>query len=931
MKYILYILFLFFSLGLFAQGEANIWYFGENAGLDFNDCAPFAIDDGELNTVEGCSTFSDPNGNLLFYSDGITVWNRNHIPMPNGENLLGDPSSAQSAMIIPKPGSDSIYYIFTVDDVSGEDGFNYYTIDMDEDGGLGDVIEGPIDLSEGRGHEWSEKVAAVKGADGNSFWVLTYVPNEFRAYKVTKEGVNKTSIKSPSFAAKYSRGYLKFSPDGTKVAIAHEMEIGFLLYDFDDATGHVTNELNLPLITEGNIPYGVEFSSNSEKLYVVGTNFKNTTFGDPDGSEEEEENFATLFQFDVSLSSDAAIINSRVIIHESNLFRGALQLGPDKKIYRTLAYSYTEGIPQLGVIKSPNNAGAACDYKHASVGLLGRLSTQGLPPFIASIFSQIQIIGERGDGTRTVISSQTVGVCEGDSLDVFSNGLSGFSGYKWFYNGATTPFSTDAILQFNNITTANNGSYRLEVLNIDFCGNKSTLGGEFIIDVQDFPDVVSPVLLNNCDVDGTIDGITDFNLNDADDQITIGDSDFTVSYYLSFADADAGSNVLNPSPFNNSVAGTVYARVENEIGCHNVATVNLQVSSTTFPVGYLGEEITICDNDDTIDGLHIFDLSSVSGDILSQFTAPNLSVHYYESLTDAQLSENEIISQTDYLSTTPFSQTIYVRVESNTGIGCFGIGPYLRLFVNPRPEFEVDPTAFICLNVTAEITLETFNAQGDYLYEWRNESGAVISIAPTATVSSGGVYTVIAISDMGCVSFPQTVDVLESDVAQISLEDISITDDSENNTITIDTSDLGVGDYEFSLDNETGFYQDEPYFEMVVPGIHILFVRDKNGCGTVQLEVPVIGFPKFFTPNNDGYNDNWQILGVSKDFHPTSLIYIYDRFGKIIAKVNPISDGWNGYYNGEKALATDYWFSVQLTDQEGVVKERKGHFSLVRR
>src|SRR5690606_7299225 len=97
-----------------AQNEANIWYFGENAGLDFNSGSPIALLDGQLNTLEGCSTISDSDGNLLFYSDGIKVWNKNHQIMLNGTGLHGHVSSTHSALIIPKPNNSNIYYIFTV-------------------------------------------------------------------------------------------------------------------------------------------------------------------------------------------------------------------------------------------------------------------------------------------------------------------------------------------------------------------------------------------------------------------------------------------------------------------------------------------------------------------------------------------------------------------------------------------------------------------------------------------------------------------------------------------------------------------------------------------------------------------------------------------------------------------------------------------------
>ncbi|MDC9723220.1 MAG: T9SS type B sorting domain-containing protein, partial [Urechidicola sp.] len=128
-----------------------------------------------------------------------------------------------------------------------------------------------------------------------------------------------------------------------------------------------------------------------------------------------------------------------------------------------------------------------------------------------------------------------------------------------------------------------------------------------------------------------------------------------------------------------------------------------------------------------------------------------------------------------------------------------------------------------------------------------------------------------------------------------------------------------------------GFYQDEPFFENVAPGIRTIYVQDKNNCGVAELEVAVIGFPKFFTPNNDGENDTWQIKGVGENFFSSSLIYIYDRYGKMIAKVDPTTQGWDGYYNGESLPSTDYWFTAELIDQNGNTRNRKGHFSLVRR
>lgn len=939
-KYIGILLLCCFSLTAYAQGEANYWYFGNKAGLNFNDCTPQAITDGELSTIEGCSTFSDASGNLLFYSDGSTVWNRNHEIMPNGQNMLGYESSSQSAMIIPKPGSNNLYYIFTVGtefpDDGAESGFNYYIIDMDEEGGLGDVIEGPYDLSEGRARDWTEKVAAVKGAESGTFWVVSYVPNEFVAYKITSDGVAETPVKSTAYGAGDKRGYLKISPDGKWLAVAHQADGEFILYNFNDATGKVTNQLKLPLTTEGNKPYGVEFSPNSTKLYVHASNDAYIALSDE--NPPDPTHISTLFQFDISLGTSAAIENSRTIIHEGNLFRGSLQLGPDRRIYRSLSHSYTEGIPLLGVIENPEEAGLACNYNHASVGLLGRMSTQGLPPFIASIFSQIQVVAENSSGEQIQINNgETIDLCQGDTVSVFTEALDGTSIYNWYFNGNPIPISTNPTLDFSNLSSANNGTYTLEVNFTDICGNESDLESEFNINVIDTPTILPIIDFNNCDEDGIVDGFTDFNLSEIDEIITLGDTDLTVSYYLTEENARIDNSPLNLYPFNNSIASTIYARVENTAGCYSIGTINLTVSTTSFPPNYSGEILETCDSDASNDGLHEFDLSQLNTTFLNQFPPnPNLTVHYYRNLEDATLELNEILSDSPYMSEEQYTQTLYVRVEDSTSGDCFGIGPYLTLNVFPRPEFEVDPEIIICVNFDTFVTLEAYNPQGIYNYEWTGPNGFT-SFSQITTTTEGGEYTVIAssIAPNGdiCQSFSKTITVIESDVAQIDEDDVIITDDSANNTITIIDSgnNLGIGDYEFSLDFPFGPYQDSNTFENVAIGIHTIYVNDKNGCGLAELEVSVIGFPKFFTPNDDGINDTWRILGVNENFYSNSTVEIYNRFGKILIIIQPASQGWDGLYQGYKLPESDYWFKAKIIDSDGSIRERKGHFSLIRR
>ena len=136
-KKLIYSLFLLFSWVSFTQNEANIWYFGENAGLDFNNSNPIPLLDGQLNSEEGSTVMSDVNGELLFYTDGVTVWNKQHQVMLNGNGLNGHQSSFQSSIIIPKPANTDIYYIFTTDSDVNSKGLQYSEVDMSLDNGLG--------------------------------------------------------------------------------------------------------------------------------------------------------------------------------------------------------------------------------------------------------------------------------------------------------------------------------------------------------------------------------------------------------------------------------------------------------------------------------------------------------------------------------------------------------------------------------------------------------------------------------------------------------------------------------------------------------------------------------------------------------------------------------------------------------------------------
>jgi len=546
-------------------------------------------------------------------------------------------------------------------------------------------------------------------------------------------------------------------------------------------------------------------------------------------------------------------------------------------------------------------------------------------PLLPNAILPIEICDTMADG------DDTNGLAEFDLTSVETLLLNGSDATDFqvlYYDDPATTVPIASPEAFQN-TVVNEQTIYVSIENI--LNANCVTSAEFTIKVNVLPQVEPAVIFKNCDEDGLADGFTDFNLNELNEIITNeNQNDFSVSYHVSLNDANTGVNPLTPLPFNNQTTSEIYGRVENNTtGCFDVSTINLEVSTTVLSPTFI-QEIENCDDDTDPDGFSVFDLTSVSNNFINQFpTGQNLTVHYFKTQSDAQLEENEITTPASYTNENPFSETLYVRIESEDNGECFGIGPNLVLTVHPRPEFQVDQSETFCLN-GGSITLNTFNPNGIYTYVWTDSNNAVISTSEFATVATEDVYTVVATSAEGCVSFPITFQVKASGSSTITEDDITIEDLSDNNTIIIDDSNIGIGDYEFALDNEFGPFQDAPIFRNVLAGAHKVYVRDINGCGTVVLDVFVMGFPKFFTPNGDGTNDTWNIKGLSADYSQNSTVYIYDRYGKLIKQFKAFGNGWNGTFNGQQLNTNDYWYVINLIDNDGNVKVFRGHFSLIR-
>ncbi|MGQ0828316.1 MAG: hypothetical protein ACT4ON_07970, partial [Bacteroidota bacterium] len=429
MNFKITILFLFFCNILSSQNQNKKWYFGDHAALDFSSGSPVALTNSQLNTAEGCSTISDNTGNLLFYTDGQTVYNKNHIVMPNGTGLLGHPSTTQSALIVLKPGSNSLYYVFTIYHLGGA--MTYSIVDMTLQSGSGDVTSTKNVVLH---PAVSEKQCAVQRCDGN-IWIISHesTTTTFYADLLTPAGISPSILSSVGTSHAggggggtfNTVGQLKVSQQGDRLALAIRDAALFEVFDFNINSGIINNPIT---INAGSYPvaYGVEFSPDGSKLYggIITSN--------------------SVYQFNLLAGSAAAISSSATLVGSSSGFTNSLQIGTDGKIYVAKSVSQTSGIGFLDVINNPNLLGSSCSYVNSGISLSGKLSLLGLPN-----------LAVYPSGGSSLAITGTTTICNGTSTILST---SGGGTYSWSTTETTSAISVSPTISTSYSVTVTSGA-----------------------------------------------------------------------------------------------------------------------------------------------------------------------------------------------------------------------------------------------------------------------------------------------------------------------------------------------------------------------------------------------------------------------------------------------------------------------------------------
>ena len=432
------------------------------------------------------------------------------------------------------------------------------------------------------------------------------------------------------------------------------------------------------------------------------------------------------------------------------------------------------------------------------------------------------------------------------------------------------------------------------------------------------------------------DGFAIFDLTTKTPEV-LGSQDPTnleVTYHEVEADADAGINAIaTPESFPNATnPQTIYVRITNTAtGCYSATqSFDLEVregATATAPLAVY----TICDNlGDGTDGIATFTLSTQDAEILGTQDPLVYVVSYYPSEADANADTNQL---PDSYTNTENPQTVWARV-TNTDTGCFALTT-LTLEVVPLPVITLQDSYRLCVDENGNAiqnedgeesppVLDTGLSSADFDFVWSVDGTPVGGNTPSIVATQGGTYSVTVTdrSGFGCMATASTTVTVSSPPTTYSAQVIT---QAFADAHAIQAEASGLGSYLFQLDD--GPLQESGLFEGVMPGEHVVTITDINGCGSVSILVGVIDYPLFFTPNQDGYHDTWNIIGIAAN--PTAKIYIFDRFGKLLKQLSPTGPGWDGTFNGNPMPSSDYWFQV-IYDEDDVEKEFRGHFTLKR-
>ncbi|WP_432673043.1 T9SS type B sorting domain-containing protein [Flavobacterium sp. SM2513] len=876
-----------------SQNQTNNWYFGNNAGLNFSNGDVVVVENGGMQTPAGCATISDNDGNLLFYTNGQTVWNSNHQVMENGDGLFGQASGNQSSIIIPKPNDPNTYYIFHTREVVETSpiyyiaGIYYSEVKFTAQHPLGHITDNKnLRIAEVSS---TTRLAAIHHPETNTTRVVCITKQDpvfgiiipdgkyiFRIFNVTQSGINTTPIKREINENLGTLGAMKISPDGNFLAFADDINQKIYFYNFDNDVVNFTPYFTMQAIPAFQIflnPYGIEFSQDSKMFYYTGGNY--------------------VVQFPFTAINDP-IPFEYYLMPVSN--PGSIQLARNGRIYVAQGTS-DNSIAHLAVINYPERVGADCNFQSSAIQFTDATSTRGLPLFIASELRN-RIIPSEDDCVDKPFTFELDAYADIQSvLWDFGDGTSSTE------SSPTHLFSTGGIKTVKATIIINNQPIVLYKK----------------VEAYPLPFLPPNQILTQCDIDN--DGESVFNLENIKDFVSDG-AEFIYTFYKNSDDANDDTNPIQNQQFYTNISNPeeIFVKMLTPFGCTSIASFQLEnYSPNTQPI----KDYFACENSDNIlnnfEGK--FNLGNIEIEIRNEFgLSPDFTVNFFSSLIDAQTKINPLGRYYTGVST-----IIWVRIEDEN-FNCFGVIPF-NAVVNSNISVDIESVYTIC-DPSLHPTIILDGGISNDTWTWKNQSGAIISTQRLFQLLQVGSYSVTVEKVENGLTCSVKKNFIVKGITNPEFLDVKAEDGE------IYVSIKGNSTYEFSLDGVSYVGLGTSYtFGGVRAGVQTVYVKDINNCEKIiSVEVYLLNIPNYFTPNNDSYNDIWKIAGLSDQFYTKAEILIFDRYSKLLHKMNLYENevGWDGIYNNQTLPASDYWYKVTLTDLQNNLIVKRGHFSLLR-
>ena len=806
--YIFLVIIVFNTFYAKSQKETNVWYFGNKAGLDFKSSPPTTLTNSSMNVWWSCGSISDAIGDLLFYTNGIDVWNKNHSIMSNGSGLNGDSIVRNGGLILKKPNSQSLYYVFSTNAGS----IYYSVVDITLNAGLGSVITKNVlvtSTSDG-------SLAAARHSDCNNYWITTRNSNSniFHSFLINGSGISVTPVTSICGTINnYPTGRvaLKFSPNSKRLAgtimigpVSYNGFLGYFeIYDFNNSTGQISNSITIPDIRG---PSHVEFSPNNLVLY--GTS----------GIQINDQ----LYQFDLSQPTSVDIVNSMISL-DSTFSSGpeGMKLANDGKIY-TIHSTIGDSI---GVIHNPNAIGSSCNYTRGNIRLNGRQAGFDFPQMLSSMPQKIQLTDS----------------CQSDTTSFSLLDPYRYSFYSWNFGDSASGINNYSSLASPKHLFTGSGYFPIKFIGLNGCSELDTILDTIYIEPLPLYDLGNDTSICNGDT-------------------IILDASSLLSTYL-------WQDSTTDSVYYATVDTTYWVEVTN--GCGSILDTII-IDYRNFDNTDLGNDTSVCPGDSllldattpnashyiwqdnstdssflvTIQGTYSVEVGNgcdTLRDSIDVFyinpPAINLgndtSRCFYDSITlDGKLpGVNYLWYNSDTTQTITTTDTGILWTEASNFRCSARDSIYISIYNNLFVDLGEDTT--LCVGQTLVLDA-TQNVTHPVNYLWGNASSS-----PTLIVDSSGAYS-IEVWDY-CMTLTDTINVIFFDVPLVDLGDDTTICFGEN--IILDAGPDGA----------TYLWHDNSTNQSnTVNGIGKYWVRVENKCGITSdtIVVSIRHAPNIFLGND---------------------------------------------------------------------------------